>query len=312
MGWSMPGGTSRDEILSFVEAAIPAPTRSSKSCSGSAPTPCRPVQRARSLLQDAHGPGSEIGDAKLDNRGPAPARFTKGASGTWVAGCRRADGSGVRDASPEGHRHLAQTTDRWPPAPRSAAYRHGLRRPPTLRTAESSSCWSPCIRCPAVQHPSARGRRSVRELTTKHDSYPLRGTSRGTRTTRRHFVAFNDRRACRSWFSREARGKLFDDHRGPGRPTDGAPWLAAYWALRLKLPGAQDAVAERLRHRGGVAPTRWRGSVFDDIRIRTLDAFVADHPTDSRWTVALLDGDIEHSRARAVSPVSTQANARSL
>lgn len=71
--------------------------------------------------------------------------------------------------------------------------------------------------------------------------------------------------------------------------TDAA-WLAAYWALRLRLPGAADHVAA-LMARSLASRTSARGDVYREIRARTLDAFADAFPADPRWAVMMLDPD---------------------
>jgi hypothetical protein len=71
--------------------------------------------------------------------------------------------------------------------------------------------------------------------------------------------------------------------------TDAA-WLAAYWALRLRTPGAADHVAA-LMARSLTTRSRTRGDIYREIRARTLDAFADAFPADPRWAVMMLDLD---------------------
>lgn len=101
-----------------------------------------------------------------------------------------------------------------------------------------------------------------------------------------HFVAFHT--AALAGLGDAAAVKklwtLVDD------PTDqtGAAWIAAHAALKLDLPGALDHTAALIA-RGTTYRNTERGDVYDDIRLRVLEAFVARAPSDPRWAVSLLD-----------------------
>ena len=101
-----------------------------------------------------------------------------------------------------------------------------------------------------------------------------------------HFVAFHT--AALAGLGDEAAVKklwtLVDD---PGDQT-GAAWIAALAALKLDLPGAVDHAAALIA-RGTTYRNTERGDVYDDIRLRVLEAFVARAPSDPRWAVSLLD-----------------------
>lgn len=101
-----------------------------------------------------------------------------------------------------------------------------------------------------------------------------------------HFVAFHT--AALAGLGDEAALKklwtLVDD---PNDQT-GAAWIAAHTALKLDLPGAIDHAAALIA-RGTTYRNTERGDVYDDIRLRVLEAFVARAPSDPRWAVSLLD-----------------------
>jgi hypothetical protein len=86
---------------------------------------------------------------------------------------------------------------------------------------------------------------------------------------------------------------ILDD---PADPS-GAAWLAAEWALRLRLPGAA-ARTRALIERGVRAghPDR-RGPRSGGARARVLAAFAEHHPDDDGWTPLLLDPDVSSDAA---------------
>ncbi len=70
--------------------------------------------------------------------------------------------------------------------------------------------------------------------------------------------------------------------------TRGPAWLAALHDLRLRLPGSVDRVALMMA-RAVADSNALQGDVYDDIRTRVLEAFLAVAPTDGRWAVMMLD-----------------------
>lgn len=79
-------------------------------------------------------------------------------------------------------------------------------------------------------------------------------------------------------------------HRMIDDPKDhsGAAWIAAYWAVRLRLPGVQDRVASLMR-RGLGYTNEERTGLYQGIRTRVVDAYASEYPADARWAVMLLD-----------------------
>jgi hypothetical protein len=111
-----------------------------------------------------------------------------------------------------------------------------------------------------------------------------------------HFVALHHA-ALAGLGEATSRTKLFalvDDF----AERSGAAWLAGYWAIRLRLPGALDRVAA-LAARGVATIDAHRNGVFHHIRGRTLDAFADAAPRDGRWAVMLLDAD-QYASERAL------------
>lgn len=82
------------------------------------------------------------------------------------------------------------------------------------------------------------------------------------------------------------------------KDLSGAAWLAAYWSIRLRLPGALDRVAA-LAVRGVTTRDAHRTGIYEHIRGRTLDAFADAAPRDGRWAVMLLDAD-QYASERAL------------
>ena len=70
----------------------------------------------------------------------------------------------------------------------------------------------------------------------------------------------------------------------------GLAWLAAYWSIRLKLPGTEKAVAT-LMVGGGVARDSNRSGIYRGIRSRVLNAFVATYPKSSAWAAMVVNAD---------------------
>jgi hypothetical protein len=94
----------------------------------------------------------------------------------------------------------------------------------------------------------------------------------------------------------KARRLLYEMIEDPKDRTDGA-WVAAYWALKLRLPGAEERVLRRLDlgigeppHLASLSftvgvPTTWRTRVVQElVRVVPKD--------DARWTIALLDKEV--------------------
>lgn len=91
--------------------------------------------------------------------------------------------------------------------------------------------------------------------------------------------------------------------------SDDTAWLAAYWALRLRMPGAADRVAS-LMTRSLTSRSSTRGDVYRELRAKTVDAFADAFPADPRWTVMLLDLDRD-ANERALYRFSRLTPARS-
>ena len=89
--------------------------------------------------------------------------------------------------------------------------------------------------------------------------------------------------------------------------ASGTAWLAAYWAIRLRLPGAADH-AGALALRGLAYANGDRSGVFEDLRTRVVDAYADAYPDDPRWAIALLSPDGENAAAeRAMYRMSRHA-----
>lgn len=94
----------------------------------------------------------------------------------------------------------------------------------------------------------------------------------------------------------KARRLLYEMIEDPTDRSDGA-WVAAYFALKLCLPGATERVLQRLVLGIGEppylaslsftvgTPTTWRTRVLEEL-VRALPA------NDARWTIALLDREL--------------------
>lgn len=88
-------------------------------------------------------------------------------------------------------------------------------------------------------------------------------------------------------------------------PNDrGHAWLAALWALRLDLRDHKDHVGALLV-RAARQPQQETTGIFEDIRTRVLEAFLAKYPDDPRWATLVLDLD----RRMLVTPSQTAERA---
>ncbi|MEO8551070.1 MAG: hypothetical protein ABI678_13890, partial [Kofleriaceae bacterium] len=76
-----------------------------------------------------------------------------------------------------------------------------------------------------------------------------------------------------------------------GGTTDSA-WLGTVYDLELGLPGAVDRAAGLMTRSIGQGGEE-KGTIFDAVHSRVLDAFVARAPDDGRWAVMLLDRDAD-------------------
>lgn len=81
-------------------------------------------------------------------------------------------------------------------------------------------------------------------------------------------------------------------------------WLAAYWALRLALPGGIDR-AMALAVRSVTSPPASRSGIYAQLRGRVLDTLADVAKDDGRWAVMLLDPD-EHAFERALYRLARQ------
>lgn len=116
-----------------------------------------------------------------------------------------------------------------------------------------------------------------------------------------HFVVFHQ--AAEAALGRgDARARLYDIIDDPG--DRGEAWLAALWALRLDLRDHQDHVGALLL-RAPRQPQQQTTGVFEDVRVRVLDEFVAKHPDDPRW--AALAFDLDHRMIKRPSDAAERA-----
>jgi hypothetical protein len=81
------------------------------------------------------------------------------------------------------------------------------------------------------------------------------------------------------------------------KDRSGAAWIAAYWAVRLRLEGVQEHVAS-LMQRGVTYDNQEHTGLYQGIRTRVLNAYAWEYPDDARWAVLLLDHGTEAMRSR--------------
>lgn len=211
--------------------------------------------------------------AALDPKFHAEVRklFAGSYSGTWLAGCdnvvMKRFGTEAADAE--------------------VLLRHLGRDDAGLDYGMANTSYAAMLAMIAAGHLDTHARDVLTKGLAKQATYPHIADPRSDRYAL-HFVAYN--LAVQAGLGdTAARDKLYaivDD----ARDTSGTAWLAAYWALRLGLPGAEDHAAS-LVARGATAGNDEHGGIFEGIRVRVLDAFADRAPDDARWTPMLLDHD---------------------
>lgn len=112
-----------------------------------------------------------------------------------------------------------------------------------------------------------------------------------------HFVAFHTA-ALAGLGDDDARARLSAIIRD-GDDRSGTADLAALLALRMGLPSAVDDAAHRLAQDVAFANDE-RSGIFEDVRARMFAALVVAAPTDPRWAIALVDGEVD-VRERAMA-----------
>ena len=267
---SMPGGGGKLAALEHVlaeDAAIALPVLA------------RLAKREETGYDHAHCE-LQATRVRLDERFRAEVRvqLLGHYSGTWLAGCANAVIArlGVVPADAEALvRHLGRDDRGMDHGVANIAYTRILE----LETRLDRSA------------PSEAARKLLRRGLATRSTWPhVADPSHSNHSL--HFVALHHA-ALAGTGDVAARSKLFaliDD----AADRSGSAWLAAYWALRLRLPGATDRVAA-LMARGVATKDANRSGVFARIRGRTLDAFADVAPRDGRWAVLLLDGDVDAS-----------------
>ncbi len=273
---SMPGGSSKLAALDFIRveervAALPVLERRAKAEErGYAHAHCE-LMAARVRL-----------DERL--RDAVRKQFLGSYGGSWLAGC---DGAVLArlGADPDDAAALVRHLGRD-----DRGMDFGIANVAYVRILELIAAMD--ARLPGAGGPERERIRRAREVLRrgleersrwphvadpKHANYAL------------HYVALHTA-ALAGLGDGRARGKLLaliDD----SADRTGTAWIAAYWALRLRLPDAA-ARAGALAVRGvAYANTERRGFLYQDVRARLLDAFADLHPDDPRWTVLLLDPD---------------------
>ncbi len=192
-------------------------------------------------------------------------------SGTWLAGCANAIlatfGSDADDAAAL-IRHLGRDDTGMDFGVTNLAYQRILELIEKLPAGDPAR---------GVLHKGLAERSAWPHVAKpSHPNYSL------------HFVAFH-RAALAGLGDAEARTALFALIDDPAE-HEGNAWLAAYWALRLRLPGAADHAGALIVRGVGYANGDRRG-VFENLRAHVLDVFAERFPDDPRWTVLLLDGE---------------------
>jgi hypothetical protein len=265
---SMPGGGSKLKALPYIQrvdarAALPILERLAKQTeSGDDHAHCE-VMATRVRLDDTL-------------RASVRKQFLGNYSGTWLPLCAEAVFEQLGDpVAPDDAaalvRHLGRSDNGMDYGMANLAYQRILDLEGATRLSNDPA--------------AARAREVIRRGLLERSSWPHVADPKH-RHYSLHFVVFHTA-ALAGLGDDEARRRLYaiiDD------PNDkGDAWLAALWTLKLSLPGAQDKVGDLLvrvqqrqdEHRG----------VFEDIRTRVLEEFIARHLDDPRWTALVLDAD---------------------
>ena len=255
---SMPGGSSKLGALDYILTpdAVPMLERAAKDTT---------YDHAECLLKAAI--------VRLDPKMRAEVRkdFVGHYGGTWLAGCANdvMPNLGVEpEDAPALVRHLGRDDNGMDYGMANISYRRIL----DLELALGSDARS------------NKAREVLRKGLVERNHWP-HVADPSHRNFSLHFVAFH-RAALAGLGDADARRGLYELVDSSDR--EGNAWIAAYWALRLKLPNAADHAAALVK-RDLTFTNDGRGDVYRDIRTKLLDVF-ADSG-DPRWTAQLLDPD---------------------
>ena len=275
---SMPGGTSKDRVLAHLrpgeQAALPALQRLTEVESVS-------IRDDRTFCK-LMAARMRAGDARL--RAQTRKTMSGSYSGTSAASCD-ADWLGVFGTEPEDAavlvRHLGRPDAGLDHPVTNVAYGQILELLARMNAALPNAGAAERRRIEAA-------RRTIRAALLERADWPhLRDPTH--RAWAQHFPVLQAA-ALAALGDEAARGDLL---RFVGDPDDrtGTAWIAALWGLRLQLR-VDDAVAA-LMARGGTYRNAWRSGLYRDLRVRVLDEWLARQAADPRWTVALVDAELD-------------------
>lgn len=272
---SLPGGSSKLKALDYVRredarTALPVLERLA-------------TQTERTSEDHAHCRFMAT-RVRLDDvlRASVLGQFTGNYSGTWLPLCAN-DVFAELPVDPRGVpailRHLGRD---------DAGLDHGMANLSYQRLLDLLAA-TPDARTLAAIRSGLATRKLPHATDKRHRNYLL------------HFAVFHDA-ALAALGGMEARGRLYavlDD------PNDrGEAWLAALWAIRLDLPDHREHVGALLARAPRQGQQEHTG-IFENIRTRVLEAFLAKHPDDPRWVALVLDLD----RRMLVTPSRTAERA---
>ena len=254
---SMPGGSDKLHALDYVRDADALPV----------------LERLATAEENGYDPAYcafQAARVRLDPKLHAKVRdmFAGHYSGSWLAGCdttvMKAFGSDPADAA--------------------VLVRHFGRDDAGLDYGMTNVAYPRALELIASGKLDAKATAILTAGLAEQAKYPHIADPTNERYSL-HFVAYNAA-AQAGLGDATARDRLYaiiDDD----RERTGTAWLAAYWAIRLRLPGAADH-AGALMVRGLAYGNDTRNGVFEDLRVKVVDAYADAFPDDPRWAIALL------------------------
>jgi hypothetical protein len=266
---SMPGGSSKELAFDYIRPehradALPILERLAKAEEN------KSTDHTHCLLMAAR--------VRLDDalRASVRKQFLTSYGGTWLAGCANAViaelGVEPEDAAAL-VRHLGRDDNGMDYGMANISYRRILELIVAMDAMPASSAVT-------------KAREILRKGLVERNTWPHIANPTH-RNYSLHFVAFH-RAALAGLGDADARRALYE--LVDSQDDEGNAWIGAYWALRLRVADATDHAAG-LAKRSLQYQNSGKGDVYRDIRVRMLDAFADNFPSDPRWTILMLDPD---------------------
>ncbi len=260
---SLPGGSSKLKALDYVRrddarSALPLLERLAK-------------QTERTSEDHAHCLFMAT-RVRLDDtlRGSVMKQLVGNYSGTWLPLCANDVFAQLGKPSDPGDtaaliRHLGRADAGLDHGMANLSYQRILELLATTRDEPSRLLISRALRDNDLPHAT----------NPKHKNYLL------------HFEVLH-RAALAAVGSGDARFRLFEIIDDPN--DRGHAWLAALWAMRVDLADHKDHVGALLT-RATRQPQQETTGIFENIRTRVLEEFIAKYPDDPRWATVVFDLD---------------------